>query len=191
MEKLIKETFDYVRKELKNDYSGHDIDHINRVYKLGCEILEKVNCNHLIVKLALILHDIDDPKVTKINTSDCKKARIYLKKQKLEENLIKDICNIINKMSFSKNKEEKQKLSLEGMIVQDADRLDAIGAVGIARTFQYGGQHNRNMMNTIEHFDDKLLKLYDLLNTKEAKEVGKQRHEFLISFYNQFHKEVK
>lgn len=188
MERLIKETFDYVYDILKDDVTGHDIDHIKRVYKIGCEILEVSNCNEEVVKLALILHDIDDPKINKDYNGDCTLARNFLENKVTKENA-NHICEIINRMSFSKNKEKKQELTFEGKIVQDADRIDALGAVGIARTFSYGGAKNRTMLNSIDHFDEKLLHLYDLLNTNEAKKIAKQRHEFLVNFYHQFKKE--
>ncbi len=189
MEKIIEETFEYVNEILGNDTTGHDIDHIKRVYNIGCEILEFANCNELVVKLALVLHDIDDPKLNKDYNGDCTLARNYLKNIKIEESDVNHICDIINKMSFSKNKEKKQELTFEGKIVQDADRIDALGAVGIGRTFQYGGSKNRTMLDSLEHFDDKLLHLYDLLNTDEAKKIAKERHDFLVNFYNQFKKE--
>lgn len=184
---LINKTFRYVEEVLKDEYSGHDINHIKRVYKIGCDILKKVECDELVVKLALILHDIDDYKITKIKLDDCVKARSFL--EKINFNKVNEVCEIINKMSFSKNKEKKYELSIEGQIVQDADRIDAIGAVGVARTFQYGGKNNRDMQESFQHFDDKLIKLYDLLNTQSAKDIAFERHEFLISFYKQFKKE--
>ncbi len=184
MEQLIKDAWSFAEIQLKNEYSGHDIQHIKRVYRIGESILKKAKCNHLAVKLAIILHDVDDYKVTKIKTDDCIRAREYLNTTNLDNETIEHICYIINNMSFSKK--DKKELSYEGMIVQDADRIDALGAVGIARTFQFGGQNNREMYNSFEHFDEKLIKLYDMLNTKEAKEIALPRHEFLMSFYNQF-----
>ncbi len=186
---LIEQTFKFVSSILEDDYSGHDMGHIKRVYNLACEISKTIECDKLIVKLAAILHDIDDPKITKMNTGDCTKARMFLNTLQYDKEFVDEVCSIINNMSFSKNKDKKQTLTIEGQIVQDADRLDAIGAVGIARTFQYGGQHNRGMNSSIDHFDDKLLKLYDLLNTEEAKTIGKPRHDFLVDFYNQFRRE--
>lgn len=186
---LIKQTFLFVEEQLKDDYSGHDMNHIKRVYDLGCRISENIECDKLIVKLALILHDIDDPKITKMNTGDCMKARIYLNTLDIDRSIAEKVCDIINKISFSKNKNEKQDLSIEGQIVQDADRLDALGAIGIARTFQYGGQNSRSMNSSLAHFDEKLFLLYDLLNTEYAKEIGVERHNFVVNFYNQFKKE--
>ncbi|MFI3252277.1 MAG: HD domain-containing protein [bacterium] len=189
MEQLIKQTFKFVNDILKDDATGHDIEHIKRVFNIGSKIVEKIECDHLVVNLALILHDIDDPKITKNYNGDCVKARIYLSTLDIEKERSDHICDIINKMSFSKNKEEKQELTLEGKIVQDADRIDALGAVGIGRTFQYGGAKGRTMLNSLEHFDEKLLHLYDLLNTKEAKSIALERHNFLVDFYMQFKKE--
>lgn len=190
MKELIEKTFEYANEILKNDTTGHGMDHIKRVYNIGLQILKKsVDVNKEVIILALILHDIDDPKITKDYNGDCTQARSYLKTLTISDDDQTHICNIINNMSYSKNKETKQVLTKEGQIVQDADRIDAIGAMGVARTFQYGGAKGRSMLDTISHFDEKLLLLYDLLNTKEAKEIALERHEFVVNFYNQFHKE--
>ena len=100
------------------------------------------------------------------------------------------ICEIINSVSFSKNR-GKRPASVEGMIVQDADRLDAIGAVGIARTFAFGGRHNRTLASSVSHFHEKLLLLKDMMNTQEAKELADNRHAFMEQFLFELEKETK
>lgn len=187
---IIDKTWNFVTKELENEYSGHDINHIKRVHKIGMQIANKIECDKFVVEMAIILHDVDDPKITKVKTDDCIITRKFLNTLNIDVKQIEEICNIINNMSFSKNKEIKRSLTLEGKIVQDADRIDALGAVGIARTFQFGGQNNREMENSIQHFDDKLLKLYSLLNTTEAKEIAKPRYDFIVNFYNQIKQEM-
>ncbi len=188
---MIDKTWEFVTKQLKNEYSGHDIKHIKRVYNIGVDILKNIDCDELVVKLAMILHDVDDPKVTKIISDDCSIARNFLNTLNITEEQKEHICTIINNMSYSKNKIKKQTLSIEGQIVQDADRIDALGAIGIARTFQYGGQNNREMSDSVEHFEDKLLKIYELLNTKQAKFIASKRNEFLVNFYHQIKEEME
>ncbi len=183
---ILINTYEFVKKQLSNELTGHDISHIMRVYTLTLEIMKNIQCDEFVVKLAALLHDIDDYKITGIDSIDCVKARGFLDSQDLDVQTIDEVCYIINHMSFSKNKDIKYELSIEGKVVQDADRIDALGAIGIARTFQYGGKKNRPMAESFEHFDDKLIKLYDLLNTDEARDVAKSRHDMLMSFYHQY-----
>ena len=191
---LLDKAYLFVKELLKNDYTGHDIEHINRVLNISKEITNKVNCDKFIVELSIILHDIDDYKVVDNNNGELYNCIRFLKSNNIEQSKIDLICNIINNVSYSKNKDKIQNLSVEAMIVQDADRIDALGAIGIARTFQYGGKKNRKMYgdvnSTINHFDDKLLKIYDMLNLKESKEISEYRYKFLVEFYNQFKKEA-
>ena len=135
-----------------------------------------------------MLHDVDDSKIFK--TKDNENAYKILESQKVDKTLINPVIAGINEISFSKNKDKKPS-TIEAQIVQDADRLDAIGAIGIARTFAYGGSTSRPLESSIEHFHDKLLKLKDLRNTKEAKEIAASRHEFLLDFLDEYEKEIK
>jgi len=138
------------------------------------------------VSLAALLHDVDDAKL--FHTENNANARYFLRGQNVEEARIDEICAIINSVSFSKNKGRRPD-TLEGRIVQDADRLDAMGAIGIARTFAYGGKSGRSMESSIEHFHDKLLLLKDGLNTEEAKRIGEARHAFLERFLKEYENE--
>ena len=141
---LINDTIAYVKKELENAEGGHDWFHIERVYKNALLIANGENCDILIVQLGALLHDIADSKFHDGDeTVGPKKARLFLESKNVPENKIVPVINIIENISFKGGHEAKKFSSLELDIVQDADRLDAIGAIGIARTFNYGGFKNR------------------------------------------------
>jgi uncharacterized protein len=207
---LINDTIAFVKKELENAEGGHDWFHIERVYKNAVLIANGENCDILIVQLGALLHDIADSKFHDGDeTVGPKKARLFLESKNVPENKIVPVINIIENISFKGGHEAKKFSSLELDIVQDADRLDAIGAIGIARTFNYGGFKNRAIYNpeinpnlnmskeeyknsdapTINHFYEKLLLLKDKMNTKTGKEIAAQRHEFMELFLNQFYDE--
>jgi len=207
---LINDTIAFVKKELENAEGGHDWFHIERVYKNALLIANGENCDILIVQLGALLHDIADSKFHDGDeTVGPKKARLFLESKNVPENKIVPVINIIENISFKGGHEAKKFSSLELDIVQDADRLDAIGAIGIARTFNYGGFKNRAIYNpeinpnlnmskeeyknsdapTINHFYEKLLLLKDKMNTKTGKEIAAQRHEFMELFLNQFYDE--
>jgi uncharacterized protein len=207
---LINDTIAFVKKELKNAEGGHDWFHIERVYKNSLLIANGEKCDSLIVQLSALLHDIADSKFHEGDeTVGPKKARLFLESKNVPENTITHVVNIIENISFKGGHEAKKFSSLELDIVQDADRLDAIGAIGIARTFNYGGFKNRAIYNpeikpnlnmskeeyknsdapTINHFYEKLLLLKDKMNTKTGKEIAAQRHDFMKLFLNQFYAE--
>lgn len=207
---LINDTIAFVKKELEEAEGGHDWFHIERVYKNALLIANGENCDILIVQLGALLHDIADSKFHDGDeTVGPKKARLFLESKNVPENKIVPVINIIENISFKGGHEAKKFSSLELDIVQDADRLDAIGAIGIARTFNYGGFKNRAIYNpeinpnlhmskeeyknsdapTINHFYEKLLLLKDKMNTKTGKEIAAQRHEFMEFFLNQFYDE--
>ncbi len=208
---LINNTIEFVKHELKNAESGHDWFHIERVYKNAMLIAKTEKVDILIVKLAALLHDIAD---SKFNNGDenigPNKAKAYLHKQELDEKSVLHIISIIANMSYSKNIDKKAAFnSLELQVVQDADRLDAIGAIGITRAFNYGGYKNRTIYNpaikpnlhqtkeeykksnapTINHFYEKLLILKDKMNTKTARKIALDRHLFMEQFLEQFYNE--
>ena len=139
------------------------------------------------IRVAALLHDADDHKLFK--TENNANARAFLEESGVPDETTDTICAIINSVSFSKNR-GKIPDSIEGKIVQDADRLDAIGAVGIARTFMYGGSHGRSIEETREHFEDKLLLLKDKMNTDTAKKIASVRHEYLLSFLEELDSEL-
>ena len=156
---LIDEAIEFIEKLFEGNSDGHGVDHAMRVYHNAMIIAQTERCNKQIVALAAVLHDVDDHKI--FHTKDNANARGFLKEHGVSEDEKDRIVTIINAVSFSKNKDMKPK-TIEGMIVQDADRLDAMGAVGIARTFAYGGKHGRDTDSSIQHFHEKLLFLKDL-----------------------------
>ena len=187
MENLIKDAIEYIKGLFEGNSDGHDFDHSMRVYKNAMKIAEKEKgCDLKIVALAALLHDADDHKL--FNTENNANACSFLKEHGISDDDIEKICTAINSVSFSKNKGKKPG-TLEGMIVQDADRLDAMGAIGIARTFAYGGEHGRSLEDSVQHFYDKLLLLKDGLNTDTAKEMAEKRHAYLIGFLKELKEE--
>ena len=185
---LIEKAKEYARSLLANNYGGHDYNHTLRVYNNAVAITKKEQgADLLIVSIAALLHDVDDYKL--FNTENYQNARVFLESNDVPEEQVHQIIEAIDSVSFSKNK-DKRPGSLEGMIVQDADRLDAIGAIGIARTFAFGGEHSRPMEATIKHFDEKLFLLKDLMNTETAKSIAKGRHAFMKNFINELNQEI-
>ncbi len=178
----------YIENLFKNNTDGHDANHSMRVYKTAMHIADSYpDCNKKIVSLSALLHDADDHKLFK--TTNNENARCFLQSQKIDTAEIEQICSIINQVSFSKNR-GKSPESIEGKIVQDADRLDAIGAVGIARTFAFGGKNGRSLEESLQHFYDKLLLLKDEMNTEEAGKIAAVRHAYLKGFIEEFRAEV-
>ncbi len=139
---IIKDALEAVRNTFKDDYSGHDYFHTLRVYKMAARIAEQENANLIIVQLAALLHDVDDIKLSPETYANKDRAVGFLRKHGISEAMIKTICNIIGEVSFRETDSVTPE-TIEGRCVQDADRLDAIGAIGIARAFAYGGSHNR------------------------------------------------
>lgn len=208
----IDNTISFVKNTLKNAEGGHDWFHIERVYKNTKLISNTENVDSFIVILGALLHDIADAKFYDGDeTVGPKMARTFLESQHVEESIIEHVVNIINHISYknSLNTSGKKWTSPELEVVQDADRLDAIGAVGIARCFNYGGFKNRPMydpeikpnlnMNkeeykksaapTINHFYEKLLLLKDKMNTASGKKIAEQRHEYMKQYLEQFYAE--
>lgn len=206
LEKVVR----YVKTRLKHAESGHDWWHIERVWKLANKIAETEKVDKLVVQLGALLHDIAD---TKFNNGDEMEAEILVRNV-LNENgvsaeIIRHVVDIVNNVSFKGGNVEQQFRSKELDVVQDADRLDAIGAIGIARTFGYGGFKNREMYNpsilpkldmtkeeyrsstapTINHFYEKLLLLKDRMNTETARKMAEHRHRFMEDFLTEFYAE--
>ncbi|MFA6064524.1 MAG: HD domain-containing protein [archaeon] len=206
-EYVIKLTEGYARKTLEGELSGHDYWHVYRVWKTAKFIAKKEKADSFIVELAALLHDIADWKAYDGDTTiGPRLAREWLESIEVDAQTISHVCEIINDLSFKGAEVKTPMRTLEGKIVQDADRLDAIGAIGIARTFAYGASKGREMYNpsippkkhktfeeykqsksvTINHFYEKLLLLKDLMNTKTAKKLAKERHKFMEEFLDQF-----
>ncbi|MBQ9239501.1 MAG: HD domain-containing protein [Treponema sp.] len=185
---VINSAIQYIKALFQNNSDGHDAQHTLRVYHNALLISEsEPNCNLFVVSLAALLHDVDDYKLFRIEKNA--NARTFLSSQHIEPEQIDYICDIINSVSFSKN-HGKRLASIDAKIVQDADRLDAIGAIGIARTFAYGGKCGRTLEASVQHFHDKLLLLKSEMNTKQAKEIAELRHSFMNQFLNEWYTET-
>ena len=208
--KIIKTTINFVKEKLQNAEGGHDWWHIYRVWKTSKLIAKTEHVDAFIVELGALLHDIAD---SKFNNGDetigPKIAEEFLQSQNLSNDVIEHVVAIIKNISFKGGKEVQQFKSLELDVIQDADRLDAIGAIGIARAFNYGGFKNREIYNpetqpnlnmtkeeykssrapTINHFYEKLLLLKDRMNTKTGKKMAIHRHEFLVQYLDEFYEE--
>lgn len=200
----IRQTEGYVKNLFENEGSGHDWWHIHRVRNLALKIAKSEGGNHFIIEIAALLHDVDD---WKINADENESRTIaWLRNIKFPETEIEKIVQIIDQVSFKGAGVPTNATSIEAKVVQDADRLDAIGAIGIARTFAYGGNKGRpiylpgikpEMHNdfesykkgtapTINHFYEKLLLLKNRLNTPSAIEIAKKRHTFMEQFLEHF-----
>ena len=207
---VIENTINFVKKQLENAESGHNWFHMERVYNNALLIAKEETCDLEVVQLAALLHDIADSKFHDGDeTVGPKVARAFLSSENVSVETINHVVAIIENISFKGGNFEKKFTSKELEIVQDADRLDAIGAVGIARTFNYGGYKNREIYNpeiapnlkmskeeyknstapTINHFYEKLLLLKDKMNTETGKKIAQQRHDFMETFLEQFYKE--
>ena len=179
---------EYIERLFAGNADGHGLDHSMRVYRNAMLLAEtEPTADRLIVALSALLHDADDYKL--FQTENNANARSFLKSANVDPETTDQICEVINSVSFSKNRGKKPE-TIEGQIVQYADRLDAIGAIGIARTFAFGGKHNRSLESSIDHFHEKLLLLKDLLNTEKAKELAESRHLFMEQFLKEWEKET-
>ena len=188
-EGIIEKAAAYVRELFAGNAGGHDAAHTFRVYRTALGIAEnEPGADREIVALAALLHDADDHKL--FQTEENANARRFLEENGVPAERIARILEVINSVSFSRNQGRIPE-TLEGKIVQDADRLDAMGAVGIARTFAYGGEHGRALDQSVQHFYDKLLRLRETMNTGTAKRLAEKRHRFLESFLNEYVEETK
>lgn len=202
----------YIEKEFKGETTGHDYWHMIRVWQMSKKIAKKEGGNLFIVELGALLHDIDDWKFNKGSIkAGSEKAAVLLKKYGVDNEIINQVCHIIDNISFKGALVKNKMKSIEGKIVQDADKLDAIGAIGVARVFAYGASKNREIYNpgvkpilhksfasyknsngtSINHFYEKLLLLKDRMNTKTAKIIAEQRHEFIKNYLKEFFAEWK
>lgn len=210
MQNILKNTIHFVKQKLEGAEAGHDWFHIERVWKLSKKIAETENCNLLVVELAALLHDIADPKFHNGDeTLALEISKTFLENENVSEAIRQQVLFIIKNISFKNRNELPEELPIELQIVQDADRLDAIGAIGIARTFNFGGfkgnlmydpaqkprlnqskeEYKKSNGTTINHFYEKLLLLKDLMNTAKGRELALERHRFMLDFLEQFYKE--
>ena len=207
---LISKTILFVKEKLENAEGGHDWFHIERVFKNAVLISKNEVCDATVVKLGALLHDVADSKFHDGDeTVGPRIAREFLESENVDEEIIAHVVNIIENISYKGGNFEKKFSSIELDVVQDADRLDAIGAIGIARTFNYGGFKNRALYDpniapnssmtkeeykkndspTLNHFYEKLLLLKDKMNTQTGKQIAQERHRYMEGFLAQFYAE--
>jgi uncharacterized protein len=203
---MIESAIKYVEEIFADDCSGHDYHHTMRVYRLAMMIAEYENADKLIVQLAALLHDVDDVKVSPETHTTKKNAVDFMRRNGVNDAVVNSVCRIIAEVSFA-GTDSVVPSTIEGKCVQDADRLDAIGAIGIARTFAYGGSKGRKIydpdikplinMNeedyrtnlnstSINHFYEKLLILKDLMNTESAKKIAEHRQAVMEKYLEEF-----
>jgi uncharacterized protein len=203
---IIEETERYIRSVFEMEGSGHDWWHIFRVRKMAIEIADQEGGDLFIIEMAALLHDLDD---WKLNNTGNSRIRNWLKELAIETDEVEKIVEITEQVSFKGAGVQNTAHSIEAQIVQDADRLDAIGAIGIARTFAYGGSKGRLIYHpeikpefhpdfnsykkgespTINHFYEKLLLLKELINTTTARKIAEERHRFMEEFLERFYNE--
>lgn len=205
---VVRRTAEHVRRTLEKEGTGHDWHHIERVRRNSLRIARAEGADLFVVELAALLHDIAD---WKFHAEDAgpKVARAWLETLKVAEPVIGHVCEIVGKSSYKGARVKAAPLSLEGRVVQDADRLDALGAIGIARCFAYGGSRHRQIHDprekpvlhktaaayhdsegsSINHFYEKLLLLKDRMNTKTGRRLAASRHRFIQAYLRQFYAE--
>ncbi|PIP34381.1 phosphohydrolase [Candidatus Falkowbacteria bacterium CG23_combo_of_CG06-09_8_20_14_all_41_10] len=206
---IVKKTLDYAKQKLSGEGTGHDFWHVYRVWKMAIYLAKKEKADLFVVQLAALLHDIADWKFNDSEKEGSALSRKWLQVLKVDEAIIIKVCGIIDGVSFKGAGVTNEIKSVEGKVVQDADRLDALGAIGIARTFAYGGYKQREIHNptikpklhktfssykksqstSLNHFYEKLLLLKNLMNTKTAKEIAQHRHEFMEQYLREFYQE--
>ena len=204
---ILEKTRDFVKEKMYKEGSGHDWFHVERVCNMAKYLAQKESADMFIVEMTALLHDIDDWKFSDVYNTTVTEE--FLKSVEVSEEDSNRILNIIKTMSYKGGVVDSTQNTTEGMVVQDADRLDALGAIGIARAFAYGGSKNRSMYDpsikpidfksldevknkdnhTINHFYEKLFKLKDLMNTNTAKEIAKKRHKYMEDFIEEFYSE--
>ena len=209
-ESIIKNAYSYVEKMFENDFSGHDCFHTYRVCRTAKIIAENEEANVIIVQLAALLHDVDDIKLSPGTYANKERAKAFLIENGVDESTIQNICEIISEVSFA-GKDSIIPKTIEGKCVQDADRLDALGAIGIARAFAYGGnrgriiynpeikpkigmgrdEYNNSSSTTVNHFYEKLFWLKDMMNTDSGKKIAEEREYYMKEYISRFMDEWK
>ncbi|SFR00760.1 MULTISPECIES: HD domain-containing protein [unclassified Paenibacillus] len=201
---IIQKAEPFVQQQLEHDHSGHDWWHIDRVRKLSLKIAAKEGADSFICELAALLHDVADEKLNNSKQAGLDKVEQWLLLHVSDPDVITHVMTIIATMSYNGGQNPPME-TLEGQVVQDADRLDALGAIGIARTFMYAGSKGSMMhhpdkdfsqhdyraagKSAIYHFYEKLLKLKDLMNTAYARELAEVRHQWMEMYLEQFYRE--
>lgn len=205
MEQLVQNATKFIKEVFQNDFSGHDFFHSMRVYRTAMKIAQAEHADMEVVALAALLHDVDDRKLSPMTAEKKENAARFMRSQNVPESEIRQVCQIIDEVSF-KGTDSVRPSTPEGKCVQDADRLDALGAIGIARTFAYGGNHNRAIydpelpprtaMNqaqyysskstSLNHFYEKLFLLEGMMNTETGKAIARKRTQYMQQFVDEF-----
>ena len=205
MEQLVQNATKFIKEIFQNDFSGHDFFHSMRVYRTAINIAEVEHADMAVVALAALLHDVDDRKLSPMTAEKKENAVRFMRSQNVPESKIRQVCQIIDEVSF-KGTDSVRPSTPEGKCVQDADRLDSLGAIGIARTFAYGGSHNlaiydpelppRTAMNqaqyysskstSLNHFYEKLFLLEGMMNTETGKAIARKRTQYMQQFVDEF-----
>ena len=205
MEQLVQNATKFIKEIFQNDFSGHDFFHSMCVYRTAINIAEVEHADMAVVALAALLHDVDDRKLSPMTAEKKENAARFMRSQNVSESEIRQVCQIIDEVSF-KGTDSVRPSTPEGKCVQDADRLDALGAIGIARTFAYGGSHNRAIydpelpprtaMNqaqyysskstSLNHFYEKLFLLEGMMNTETGKAIARKRTQYMQQFVDEF-----
>lgn len=182
---IVESTKQFVYEQMNSETSGHDYEHSLRVYRMVNYLAEGLPVNSFVMSIAALVHDLIDTKIIADENEAIQTVNYFLEGEGVIQRDIESILEIITTISYRKNSALD---SLEAEIVQDADRLDAMGAIGIARAFTFGGNNDQLIYSaesddtTVQHFYDKLLKLYELLNTEKAKEIGMKRHQLMQDY---------
>lgn len=205
MEQIIADAIRYIQEVFRDDFSGHDAAHSVRVYKAALAIAAEEQADARLVALAALLHDVDDRKLSPETAAGKDRAVRFLQRHQLPQKEINTICTIIDQVSYQ-GTDSVVPSTPEGKCVQDADRLDALGAIGIARTFAYGGSHgrplydpeeqpklsmnaaeySRRQSSSVNHFYEKLFQLQNMMNTETGRRVAAQRTARMHQFLNDF-----
>ena len=205
MEQLVQNATKFIKEVFQNDFSGHDFFHSMRVYRTAINIAEAEHADMEVVALAALLHDVDDRKLSPTTAEKKENAARFMRSQNVSESEIRQVCQIIDEVSF-KGTDSVRPSTPEGKCVQDADRLDALGAIGIARTFAYGRSHDRAIydpelpprtaMNqaqyysskstSLNHFYEKLFLLEGMMNTETGKAIARKRTQYMQQFVDEF-----
>ena len=192
---MINKAMEFARGVFEGDASGHDFDHTLRVFHTATRLAQEEGADMETVQLAALLHDVDDRKLSPETYEGKLRAVNFLKENNIEEDKIREIICIISHISFSAQLPPPE--SIEGKCVQDADRLDALGAIGIARTFAFGGSRGRRLHDplgvdenaSVQHFYDKLLRLKDTMHTPTGRRLAEERDQYMRAFLQQFYAE--
>ncbi|EED2405086.1 HD domain-containing protein [Listeria monocytogenes] len=197
-EEIIRAAQKWMQSHFEKETTGHDWEHIKRVWHLSKQIQAVEGGDKFTIELAALFHDYNDSKLTEDPLQATEIITTWLREKEIPEDVISKIIRIIQAVSFKNGKNPIQASTIEEKIVQDADRLDAIGAIGIARTFTYGGAHNREIANhnhpentTLQHFYDKLLLIQDQLKTTTAQEIAIEKQKVMQDFIHALEKELK